>query len=300
MRSAGEQRVRFWRPELPAITGMLRVEHEDRLKTTYSEHFTVVVIYDGAFDGWYRGRVHTLVAGAIKLKEPGEVHRDLRVHAPFTLQGAGFSPEIVTAAAAALGLRGPVHFQAPASAPGERASRLAFAMHAALVRPDVPEIERATLRRRDARRDPRPTMPNEPRKRAPRAVRLARAFSARRARRQDHARRRSPITPGSTSFTSCARSAPRSALPPYEYLTHLRVARAPAAARAWRARRRGGAGGRLLRREPAASALPPHRRDHAGPLRAQLRRPRAKRANIAQAARARCATQSRHERTHPQ
>ena len=124
---------------------MLRVEREDRAKITYAEHFTVVVVYAGAFDGWYRGRVRANVAGSLKLKEPGEVHRDLRVHAPFTLQGAGFAPELVAAAADALGLRGAAHFKASGFAPGERATQLAFAMHDALVREDATEIERTTL-----------------------------------------------------------------------------------------------------------------------------------------------------------
>src|SRR5215470_3070177 len=136
------RRVRFWRPDTSAVTGMLRVEHEDRTKITYAEHFTVVVVYDGAFDGWYRGRARTHVAGSLKLKEPGEVHRDTCVHAPFTLQGAGFAPELVAAAADAVGLRFPLCFKAPGFAPGERATRLAFAMHDALVREDATEIER--------------------------------------------------------------------------------------------------------------------------------------------------------------
>ena len=115
------RRIQFWRPDSPSVTAMLRVEHEDRAKTTYAEQFTVVVVYEGAFDGWYRGGVRTHVAGAIKLKEPGEVHREIRIHAPFTIQGAGFSPELMAVAADALGLRGPVHFKrrglAPASGP---------------------------------------------------------------------------------------------------------------------------------------------------------------------------------------
>src|SRR5207253_9765333 len=117
----------------------------DRLKITYGEQFSVVVIYQGAFDGWYRGGVRTHRAGSLKLKEPGEVHRDLRVHAPFTLQGAGFAPELVAAAADAVGLRGAAHFKASGFAPGERATELAFAMHDALVRDDATEIERTTL-----------------------------------------------------------------------------------------------------------------------------------------------------------
>jgi len=99
------RRIRFWRPDTSAVTGMLRVEHEDRTKITYAEHYTVVVVYQGAFDGWYRGHTRTHAAGSLKLKEPGEVHRDLCVHAPFTLQGAGLAPELVAAAADAMGLR---------------------------------------------------------------------------------------------------------------------------------------------------------------------------------------------------
>jgi hypothetical protein len=132
------RRVRFWQPDTPSVTGMLRVEREDRARITYAEHFTVVAVYEGAFDGWYRGRERTHVAGSLKLKEPGEVHRDLRVHAPFTLQGAGFAPELVAAAADAMGMRSSLHFKAPSFGPGERATRLAFAMHDALVREDAP------------------------------------------------------------------------------------------------------------------------------------------------------------------
>jgi AraC-like DNA-binding protein len=226
MLSTGDRRrILFWRPDSSSVTRMLRVEREDRLKTTYSEHFLVVVVYEGAFDGWYRGGVRTHVAGAIKLKEPGEVHRDLRVHAPFTLQGAGFSPEMVAAAAAALGLRGPVHFKAPGFGAREPATRLAFAMHAALVRPDVPELERATrvaetlgeLLGEDSRSGA--TRAGE---RAPRAVRLARAFL--------HDALADKITlddlathAGLDKFHLVRAFRADVGLPPYEYLTHVRV-----------------------------------------------------------------------------
>src|SRR6185436_6771800 len=99
-----------------------RVEREDRTRITCVEHFVVLVVCEGAFDGWYRGKARTHVAGSLKLKEPGEVHRDLRIHAPFTLQGAAFAPQLVAAAADAAGLRGPAHFRAPGFAPGERAA----------------------------------------------------------------------------------------------------------------------------------------------------------------------------------
>src|SRR5262249_17287406 len=153
---------------------MLRVENEDRTKVTYAEHFVVVVVYQGAFDGWYRGGVRTLAAGSLKLKEPGEVHRDLRVHAPFTLQGAGFAPDLVAAAADPMGLRGALQFRAPAFAPGERATELAFAMHDALVREDATEIERTTLVAETLSEILSTKSPTS--ERAPRAVRRARAF----------------------------------------------------------------------------------------------------------------------------
>ena len=171
--SDDRRRVRFWRPDTPCVTGMLRLEHEDRTKTTYSEHFTVVVDA-GAFDGWCRGAVRTHFAGSLKLMEPGEVHRALRVYAPFTLQGAGFAPELVAAAADAMGVRRPLHSRRLVSPPGERATRLAFAMHDALVRDDATEIERATLVAETLSEIVCTSPPSTGR--APRAVRRARAF----------------------------------------------------------------------------------------------------------------------------
>jgi AraC-like DNA-binding protein len=217
------RRIRFWRPDSPSVASMLRVEREDRARTTYSEHFLIVVVYQGAFDGWYRGGVRTHVAGAIKLKEPGEVHRDLRVHAPFTIQGAGFSHEMIAAAAAALGLRGPACFTASGFGPGERAARLAFAMHAALVRPDVPEIERAT---RVA--ETLGALLGEgaaPIARARRAVRLARAFL--------HDALADKVTLDELAaharldkFHLVRAFRSEVGIPPYEYLTQARVAKA--------------------------------------------------------------------------
>lgn len=217
------RRVRFWGPDTPSVTGMLRVEHEDRTRTTYSEHFMVVVVYEGAFDGWYRGRVRAHVAGSLKLKEPGEVHRDLRVHAPFTIQGAGFAPELVAAAADARGLRGSVHFKASAFAPGERATRLAFAMHDALVRGDATEMERATLVAETLSEIVCTSSPSS--WRAPRAVRRARALL--------HDTLADKITLDDLAehaaldkFHLVRAFRAEVGLPPYEYLTYLRVSRA--------------------------------------------------------------------------
>jgi AraC-like DNA-binding protein len=202
---------------------MLRVEHEDRTKITYAEHFTVVVVYSGAFDGWYRGGVRTLRAGSLKLKEPGEVHKNLVVHAPITLQGAGFAPELIAAAADAMGVRGTLHFKAPGFAPRERATELAFAMHDALVREDATEIERATLVTETLREIVCAAPPSA--RRAPRAVRRARGFL--------HDALADKITLDDLAehaaldkFHLVRAFRSEVGLPPYEYLTHLRVSRA--------------------------------------------------------------------------
>jgi AraC-like DNA-binding protein len=214
---------RFWRPDTPSVAGMFRLEREDRAKITYVEHFAVVVVCEGAFDGWYRGQVRTHVAGSLKLKEPGEVHRDVRVHAPFTLQGVALAPAQVAAAADAMGLRGGARFKAHSFAPGERATRLAFAMHDALVRDDATEIERATLVAETLGEIVCGGPP--PWGRAPRAVQRARAFL--------HDALADKITLDELAahaaldkFHLVRAFRAEVGLPPYEYLTHLRVARA--------------------------------------------------------------------------
>lgn len=202
---------------------MLRVEHEDRTRITFAEHFTVVVVYAGAFDGWYRGGVRSHVAGSLKLKEPGEVHRDLRVHAPFSLQGAGFAPSLVAAAADAMGLRGPLHFRASGFAPDERAARLAFAMHEALIRENATELERATLVA-ETLTEIVGAKPSSSR-RAPVAVRRARDFLqdalADKVTLDDLAEHAAL-----DKFHLVRAFRSEVGLPPYAYLTHLRVSRA--------------------------------------------------------------------------
>lgn len=215
--------IRFWRPDTPSVTGMLRVEHEDRPKTTIAAEFTVVVVYAGAADAWYRGRVSTHAAGSLKLKEPGEVHRNLRIHSPVTVQCASFAPALVAAAADAIGQRGTPHFKASGFAPGERASVLAFAMHDALVRDDATEIERATLVAETLSEVI--GAPASSHTRATRAVRRARAFLrdalADKVTLDDLADQA-----GLDKFHLVRAFRAEVGLPPYEYLTHLRVSRA--------------------------------------------------------------------------
>jgi AraC-like DNA-binding protein len=220
--SDDRRRVSFWRPNTPWVTRMALVEREDRNRVTYVEALTVVVVYEGAFDGWYRGRERSHVAGSVKLKEPGEVHRDLRVHAPFTLQAAGLSEELVCAAAEAQGLRRGSCFNSHAFGPSERASKLAFAMHDALVREDASELERGTLIVETL--SAMMGKSHEAQERAPLAVRRARAFL--------HDAIADKITLDDLAehaafdkFHLLRAFRAAVGLPPYEYLTQLRISR---------------------------------------------------------------------------
>lgn len=205
---------------------MFRVDAEDRVKTTCTEHFTVTVVVGGAFDGWYRGGACSHVAGSLKLTEPGEVHRQLRVHAPFTLQGASFSAELVAAASAAMGVRGTPSFDSPSVEPGRRATALAFAMHDALVRDDATELERAT-RVTEALSEIVRSVPPTRKPRATRAVRRARSYL--------HDALAEKVTLDELAhdaaldkFHLVRAFRAEVGLPPYEYLTTIRVARARA------------------------------------------------------------------------
>lgn len=202
---------------------MLRVEREDRARTTYSEGFALVVIYEGAFDGWYRGGVRTHVAGSLKLKEPGEVHRGVRVHEPFTLQGAVFARELVDAAAAAMGARGSARFKAGAFAPGEPEAAAAFAMHDALVREDATDLERTT--RVAEALSAVIAGDGAALRRAPRAIHRARAFLREALDAKvtlDDVAEHAALD----KFHLVRAFRAEVGVPPYEYLMHLRVSRA--------------------------------------------------------------------------
>lgn len=200
---------------------MFRLDNEDRLRTVYTESYVVIIVRRGAFDGWYRGRIHSHAAGGLKLKEPGEVHRDLAIHAPFTLQGAAFSRDQIETAAASLGLRGAIGFHTSSFAPDSRAARLAFAMHEALSQPAC-ELECDT---RVAELLSEVLVADAPCSRASRAVHASRAYLhdalAQKITLDDlaaHARL--------DKFHLVRAFRAELGLPPYEYLTHARVARA--------------------------------------------------------------------------
>jgi AraC-like DNA-binding protein len=112
----------------------------DRDPSCYAGHairYGVALLTDGAFDFWYRGAVRTQAPGQMKLKQPGELHRDLRVHRPVSGQSISFEPALVAEAAAACDLPPPdfAHVVLDAA----RAPALVH-LHRVLARPDAPTM----------------------------------------------------------------------------------------------------------------------------------------------------------------
>lgn len=223
-----EPEIELWRvPSAPGVT-LKRIERMRRARSSYSEDYAIVVLEAGAYESWYRGELCTHGAGELRLKEPGQVSRGSRVLEPVTMQIAAFAPSTVEDAAAAIGRRGRLDLGRSRFMPGSRAAQLGFAMHAALARPDASELELGTLVAETlaevllacgadgARRETRA---------APRAVRRARDYL--------HEAFDSKVTLDALAahaeldkyhLVRAFRHAV--GLPPYEYLTHLRVARA--------------------------------------------------------------------------
>lgn len=219
----------IWRPAaVPEIDHVIHLDRQARSWTTYSEHYALVAVNEGRYEGWYRGSVHTHAAGQAKLKEPGEVHRAGTVHEPYSLQIAAFSPDAVARAAAALGVRGQVHFRFATLGPDVRAAGLVFAMHAALARADASALEVGTRVSEALAEVIVAAGETGPPLRA-----LAGPRAVRRARELLHESFAGTVTldalaehAGLDKFHLVRAFRAAVGLPPYAYLTHVRVGRA--------------------------------------------------------------------------
>lgn len=222
-----DDRVTVWcHPHLPSVR-VVRVRNQDRASVGFTESFGVVAVLGGAFDSWDRGREITHRAGTIKLKEPGEIHRDVRVHDAFSLQIALFAPAVVDDVAAALGLPTTVNLSRAPAAPAATIDAV-FAMHAALADSTIarPELEeRVTIGLSAVLTTCAERRLTPIRERGSRAVRRARAAI--------HADLTSAISldelaahAGIDKYRLVRAFRAEVGVPPYEYLTQLRVARA--------------------------------------------------------------------------
>jgi AraC-like DNA-binding protein len=221
--------VHTWRPPLLPGVEMTRAEGDARLWTGHSTRYALSVTEAGAFDFWYRKRVWTQGPGTLKLKEPGEVHRDVRVHAPVTGQTASFAPSLVEDAARLLGLRGPPHFHDAVTRGSGRTEAAGLRLHAALARgtPDRLESESLLAEALESMLVEYAEGTPAPGSRAthPPAVWRAREYL--------HALFTENVglealahAVGLNRFHLLRQFRAEFGLPPHEYLTHLRVARA--------------------------------------------------------------------------
>jgi AraC-like DNA-binding protein len=205
------------------------VENDVRLWSGHSTRYAISVIYAGAFDFWYRKRIWTQGPGHLKLKEPGEVHRDVRVHAPVTAQTAAFEPPLVEEAARLLGLRGPLHFSHALTRGSGRTEAAALRLHAALAEGTPDRLEGESLLAETlesvlveyAGGTPGP----DSRGRPPPAARRAREY-LHELFTENVGLETLASAVGLNRFHLLRLFRAEFGLPPHEYLTHLRVARA--------------------------------------------------------------------------
>lgn len=214
---------------VPDLT-LKRIEGMQRARSSYSEDYAIVALQAGAYESWYRGELRLHGAGDLRLKEPGQVSRGARVLAPVTMQIAAFTPRAVERAAAALDRPAPIDFGPGNLLAGSRALRLGLAMHAALARSDTSPLEIEALVAETLAEVILECASDEQRaskRTAPRAVRRAREYL--------HATFDGKVTLDELASHAeldkyhLVRAFRREVgLPPYEYLTHLRVTRAAA------------------------------------------------------------------------
>ncbi|WP_394845247.1 AraC family transcriptional regulator [Pendulispora brunnea] len=209
-----------------AAVEMTRVENDTRLWTGHATRYGLTLVFAGAFDFWYRRRVSTHGVGLLKLKEPGEVHRDVRVHAPVTAASLAISAAAVEAVAVACGRAKVPHFAVPVTQGGGRAEALALRLHDAVAAGDRFGQESLLVETLAALWEDYGEAPRAERvERSARAVRRVREYLLENWR-------------GEVTLDAMAAAAGRSkfhvlrlfreeyGLAPYEYVTHLRVAQA--------------------------------------------------------------------------
>ncbi|WP_426731621.1 helix-turn-helix domain-containing protein [Myxococcus faecalis] len=221
--------VSTWTPAGAPGVQVLRVEDDTRLWTGHATAYGLTVTYAGAFDFWYRQRVWTHGPGPrLKLKEPGEVHRDERVHAPVTAQSITLAPALVEEAARQLGLAAAPHLTHAVSHGHGRTETTALALHQALARRTPDTLERDSLLAQTLE-----ALLSEYAETRPRVSRATHRPAVSRARdflRASYTRNVDleslAASVGLNKFHLLRVFRAELGLPPHEYVTHLRVAHA--------------------------------------------------------------------------
>lgn len=215
-----------WHPELFPGVEVVRFTDDTQRYAGYSTQFGLTLVTRGGFEFWYRRRAWRHPAGACKLKEPGEIHRDLRVLAPVSGVSLALAPSLMARAAAALELRAPFHFRRVVVADDPVLWQRGLGLAAALGAPvrdrlacESRLVETVTAMLAGHAEQPLPADPTE--------------LPLHRAREYLEAHLAEPVSIGALAAAvgqdpfRLIRSFRRTVgVPPYAYLTHLRVARA--------------------------------------------------------------------------
>ncbi|WP_257455127.1 helix-turn-helix domain-containing protein [Archangium lipolyticum] len=227
--SDGPHSIRVFLP--PSCPGLrvVRYRTDERLWRSVKERFSVTLTYSGRAEWCSRGRVWSTTPGTLDLKQIGQVHRDLRREGPSRFQVISFDEALVTEAREALGHPASSHLrrvqferEQPMAAPFVR-------LHALLGEDRVEPSN--TLELQTALTEALSALAtcfgdtDEPERRARGPVR--------RAREALHDALEQGITlealarlAGLDKFHLCRAFREEVGMPPYAYLTHLRISRA--------------------------------------------------------------------------
>ena len=200
-----------------------RMEDEDGLFFGMKDLYSFLVVERGSSEMWHRGRVHQVRPGDIVVGQPGEIYRDLRHDGPGTFDVVMLDNMHIEAARAARAHAGSMP-AAPVLAAGDPRARPLLALRAALAAPtttlarDVAIAEASTALvdgegNAAARSSERPAVA--------RAVTYLRDRVAQRVRIDDLA---DHVRLDKHHLIRAFRA--DIGVPPYEYLTHLRMSRA--------------------------------------------------------------------------
>ena len=212
---------------LPGVS-VGRFRSDARLYRSVKDRVATVTSEAGSCEWWARGKTWTSRPGTLQIKLPGEVHRELRRDGPSRFQVVLFDDDVIDEARLALA-RGPfmppprlaLDEREPAGAPLSR-------LHALLREPDADGLALQSALAEALRalvclsggstESERPRAWGAP---VRRAIELARARFTEALSLDDfeaHA--------GLDKFHLCRAFSDQVGLPPYAYVTHLRIARA--------------------------------------------------------------------------
>jgi AraC-like DNA-binding protein len=215
------------RPEVPGVRATY-FDADERLWCSVKDRFSVSLIYSGRSEWWSRGQTLSSGPRTIDLKQPNQIHRDLRRDGPSRFQIVSFDERIVEEAARLHGGRGIPALRRSQLDMGHPDRRAFVRLHAALRAPRAETLRLQTVVAEGLAAFTRQLEgPDEPRRRWVPRPKVALAIS------YIHAYLIETITldaladaAGLDRFHLCRAFREDVGLPPYAYAIELRLSRA--------------------------------------------------------------------------